>query len=181
MHRGLWFEKLPRVSDGVQGLLAYTDGGCRGNPGIGGWGFVLVHLASGKTLERRGGEAHTTNNRMEIMAALELLRSLTRSGQKLEIRSDSRYLIDLATKWAPGWKARGWTRKGKAPLKNLDLIKPLDALLAKHQVRWTWVAGHSGEPGNDYVDQLANEAMDCVADGRDPAAERRLSDAPIPL
>lgn len=165
----------------IQGLVAYTDGGCRGNPGVGGWAFVLVHRATGSTLERRGGEAETTNNRMEITAALELLRSLKRPGQRLEIRSDSRYLIDLATKWAAGWKRRGWTRKGKEPLKNLDLIKPLDALLDTHHVTWTWVAGHSGEPGNDYVDQLANEAMDCLQSGADPALERRLEASPIPL
>lgn len=155
-------------------IIAYTDGGCRGNPGIGGWAFLLHDRVSGQALERRGGEPHTTNNRMEMMAAIACLRALRKPGSALVIHSDSKYLIDCCQTWMPGWKARGWQRKG-GPLKNLDLLQELDSLLAAHQVRWQWVKGHAGNRGNERVDQLANEAMDAIAAGQDPASERRFS------
>lgn len=157
-------------------LVAYTDGGCRGNPGIGGWGFTLIHLPSGTTLEGRGGAKQTTNNRMEMAAAIEALRSLQRPGQAIEIRTDSRYLKDMAEKWMVGWKKKGWKKKG-GPIKNLDLVKALDALLAKHTVTWRWVKGHAGEPGNERADALTNLAMDLIAEGMDPAGTTR-SDVP---
>ena len=160
-------------------LLVYTDGGCRGNPGVGGWGFLLIDTQSGVALSKRGGEAQTTNNRMEMSAAIEALEALTRPNQSVEIRTDSKYLVDLATKWMHGWKRKGWTRKGKAPIKNLDLVKKVDVLVQRHDVTWTWVKGHAGEPGNELADYLTNAAMDGVLGGGDGAAEQRFRETPI--
>jgi ribonuclease HI len=157
----------------VVDLIAFTDGGCRGNPGIGAWAFVLVHTESRKALERAGGEAETTNNRMEMWAAIEALGAVRKHDARVLVMSDSKYLIGCCTEWMAGWKARGWKRKGE-PLKNLDLLKKLDELLEPRQVQFRWVAGHSGHEGNDHVDRLANEAMDRIAEGRDPAHERRF-------
>ncbi len=162
-------EHAPRVTD----LVAFTDGGCRGNPGVGAWAFVLVDRASRKALERTGGEPVTTNNRMEMTAAIEALSSIRKEGASVLVLSDSKYLIGCCTEWMPGWKARGWKRKGE-PLKNLDLLQKLDELIQRYRVEWKWVAGHSGHPGNDHVDRLANEAMDRITAGRDAAHERRF-------
>ncbi len=158
-------------------VVAYTDGGCRGNPGPGGWGFLLVDRRSGGALSRRGGERRTTNNRMEMSAAIEALRAL-KQRSRVEIRTDSRYLVDMCSRWIPGWKCRGWKRKG-GPIKNLDLVQLLDLLMEEHQVRWTWVRGHAGEPGNEHADRLTNLAMDAVQSGADPAAERRYRKSPV--
>lgn len=153
-------------------LIAWTDGGCRGNPGPGGWAFVIRDPATGVGLERRGGEPATTNNRMEIQAAVAALASLRRPGHRILIHSDSQYLIKAASEWLPGWKARGWRRK-EGELKNVDLLQELDRLLALHQVAWKWVKGHAGDQGNERVDQLANQAMDAIARGEDPRWENR--------
>jgi ribonuclease HI len=153
-------------------VIAYTDGGCRGNPGPGGWGCLLIDPKTGAARERRGGERDTTNNRMEMLAAIEAMRALAKPGLAILIHSDSKYLIQAASEWLPGWKARGWKRKD-GPLKNVDLLQELDRLLALHRVRWQWVKGHDGNPGNERVDQLANEAMDAIANGDDPAWEQR--------
>lgn len=161
-------------------LIAYADGGCRGNPGPGAWGFLLIDLHSGVALERTGGDRNTTNNRMEISAALGALEAL-KQPSAIEIRTDSRYLIDSATKWMAGWKRAGWRRKGNAPVANVELLQRLDVLLAVHQVRWKWVAGHAGEPGNEYVDGLCNTAMDRLIRGGDPASERRHATPPVAL
>jgi ribonuclease HI len=134
---------------------------------------VLVDVKTRKALERAGGEAVTTNNRMEMMAAIEALTSMKKPELRLLILSDSKYLIGCCTQWMAGWKAKGWKRKGD-PLKNLDLLQRLDALLMPLSVEWQWVAGHSGHAGNDHVDQLANEAMDRIEMGKDPAHERRF-------
>ena len=160
-------------------LVAYTDGGCRGNPGVGGWGFILVDTRSGAALSKRGGEAQTTNNRMEMSAAIEALEALSRPDQSIEIRTDSKYLVDMATKWMHGWKRKGWTRKGKEPIKNLDLVKKVDALIQRHDVTWTWVKGHAGEPGNEFADYLTNAAMDGISGGGDGVAEQRFRESPI--
>src|SRR5580658_6708135 len=117
--------------------LAYSDGGCRGNPGPGGWGMLLINASTRDALERCGGEANTTNNRMELMAAIQVLRALKRPGTSVLIHSDSTYVIKAASEWIPGWKARGWKRK-EGPLKNLELLQELDRLLAQHQVTWQW-------------------------------------------
>jgi ribonuclease HI len=156
-------------------IVAYTDGGCRGNPGgIGAWAFVLVDLASGRALERAGAEASTTNNRMEMRAAIEAMRALRRRGSPVVMRSDSLYLIKCCSKWLPGWKSRGWARKD-GPLANVDLLQELDALLARHAVTWEWVRGHSGDPGNDRADALANAMMDALEGGRPIVHERRCT------
>lgn len=161
-------------------IVIYTDGGCRGNPGVGGWGFLLIDTETEKALERRGGEAHTTNNRMEMTAAIEALRALKDGRLKIEIRSDSRYLVDMCTSWMKGWKARGWKRKGGQIL-NLDLVQELDRLLQEFDVRFVWVQGHAGDPGNEYADKLTNEAMDRLLARSDPAAEKRHTTSPIEL
>ena len=153
-------------------VVAYTDGGCRGNPGIGGWGFVLIHPQTRTALEQAGGTAEATNNRMELMAALEALSSVRRAQSRVLVCTDSRYVIDCCSKWMAGWKARGWTRKDGA-LKNVELLQALDAALDNHEVRWQWVAGHSGDVGNERADALANLAMDAIASQRDPSFVQR--------
>lgn len=166
-------------------VLIYTDGGCRGNPGgRGGWGALLIHVPSDKARALRGGEPETTNNRMEMSGAIFALEALTAPNQTIEIRSDSKYLVDMCTKWMAGWKRNGWKRKASQPgddgvIKNLDLVKRLDTLLAKHPARFTWVRGHFGEPGNEFVDALTNSAMDDVAKGRSGAADERFDPSPV--
>lgn len=167
------------VGPSTRRLVAYTDGGCRGNPGVGGWGFVLIDTRSGAALSRRGGAAQTTNNRMEMQAAIEALSALSRPQQSIEIRTDSRYLCDLATKWVAGWKKKGWKRKGNAPVKNLDLVQQVDELQQRHDVQWTWVKGHAGEPGNEFADHLTNAAMDGVSGGGTGEDEQRYAVSPI--
>ena len=169
-------EKLvvgPAVKPSAAEILVYTDGGCRGNPGIGGWGALMVHVATAQARSMRGGAPETTNNRMEMMGAIKALQNLQREGCVVEIRSDSKYLIDMCTKWMSGWKRKGWTKGDKEPIKNLDLVKQLDELLAKHRVNFSWVKGHSGEPGNEFVDQLTNDAMDDVRKGKSGDFESR--------
>jgi len=153
-------------------VIAYTDGGCRGNPGPGGWGFLLINTATGNALERCGGERETTNNRMEMLAAINAIAAIKKPGMRIRVHSDSQYLIKCASEWIPGWKARGWKKKD-GELKNVDLLQEIDRLLQLQRVTWQWVKGHSGEPGNERVDALTNQAMDAVQAGKDPAWERR--------
>jgi ribonuclease HI len=157
----------------VTDLVAFTDGGCRGNPGVGAWAFLLVDCASRKALECADGEPETTNNRMEMSAAIQALRAVKKPRGSILLLSDSKYLIGCCTEWMAGWKANGWKRKG-GPLKNLDLLKQLDELITKHRVEWRWVAGHSGHDGNEHVDRLANEAMDRIELGRASGHSRRF-------
>lgn len=154
-------------------VIAFTDGGCRGNPGVGAWAFVLVDVKTRKALERAGGVRDTTNNRMEMQAAIEALKAVKQENASVLVVSDSKYLIGCCTEWMSGWKAKGWKRKGD-PLKNVDLLKELDILIAPRTVTFRWVAGHSGHEGNEHVDRLGNEAMDRIELGRDPAHERRF-------
>lgn len=154
-------------------LLAYTDGGCRGNPGPGGWGFVLIDPRTGNALERAGGAPTTTNNRMEMLACIEALSAIQLDTASVIVRTDSQLLIKSCSLWLPGWKARGWRRKD-GPLLNVDLLQRLDELQSRRAVRFEWVRGHAGERGNEHVDRLANEAMDRIARGQDPASERRF-------
>jgi len=161
-------------------IVLYTDGGCRGNPGIGGWGFLLIDRSSGQALERRGGEDHTTNNRMEITAALEGLQTLEVERLPVEVRSDSRYLVDMCRSWIAGWKKRGWRRRD-GPVQNLDLVQELDRQMERLRIRWVWVRAHAGEPGNEYVDRLTNDAMDAVAAGESPAYEQRHAASPVSI
>ena len=148
----------------MKSVICYTDGGCRGNPGIGAWAYLLIDPASGNALEAADGEMKTTNNRMEMSAAIQALRCLKQAGTTIKIYSDSKYLIDCCTQWMAGWKAKGWKKKG-GELKNVDLLKQLDELLSQHQVTWQWVKGHDGDPGNEHVDGLANQAMDRIQAG----------------
>ncbi len=154
-------------------VVAFTDGGCRGNPGVGAWAFVLVDSRTRSALERAGGQQQTTNNRMEMQAAIEALAAITNAKSSVLVVSDSKYLIGCCTQWMAGWKAKGWKRKGD-PLKNVDLLQRLDELLSIRKVEFRWVMGHSGHPGNEHVDRLGNEAMDRIALGQSPAHERRF-------
>jgi ribonuclease HI len=154
-------------------VVAFTDGGCRGNPGVGAWAFVLVDVATRKALEGAGGEQQTTNNRMEMGAAIAALEAVKKPDTEILIVSDSKYLIDCCTKWMAGWKRNGWKRKGD-PLKNLDLLQKLDELIAVRSVKFQWVAGHSGHIGNEHVDRLGNEAMDRLEQGLPASHERRF-------
>ena len=138
---------------------AYTDGACRGNPGPGGWGVVL--RASGAQKEMFGGEPSTTNNRMEMLAAITALETLK---QPCEVRlyTDSQYVLKGMTEWLAGWKARGWKTADRKPVKNVDLWQRLEQAAASHRVQWVWVRGHDGNPGNELADQLANRGVDSV-------------------
>jgi ribonuclease HI len=135
----------------------YTDGACRGNPGPGGWAALLI--TGEHRREVSGAEALTTNNRMELMAAIEGLGALKRRCA-VRIYTDSKYVLQGATKWLPGWKARGWRTASREPVKNQDLWERLDAALATQDIDWQWVKGHSGLEGNEFVDALANQAID---------------------
>ena len=134
----------------------YTDGACSGNPGPGGWGAVLGW--QGKTREISGGEAATTNNRMELMAAIAALEFLTRP-VTVRIHTDSTYVKDGITQWIHRWKRNGWKTANKKPVKNEDLWRRLEAALARHDVSWHWVKGHAGHPGNERADALARDAV----------------------
>ncbi len=138
-------------------VVIHTDGACRGNPGPGGWGAVLV--AGRHRRELRGGEPDTTNNRMELVAAIEALASLKRRCS-VALYTDSQYLRRGVTEWLAGWKKANWKTAARKAVKNRDLWERLDALIQDHDVRWHWVKGHSGDAGNERADQLANEAID---------------------
>ena len=135
----------------------FSDGACKGNPGIGGWGALL--RSKGKERELCGGEAHTTNNRMELMAAISALETLTRSC-RVRLHTDSKYVLQGITEWLPGWKQRGWKTASKQPVKNDDLWRRLDAATNRHQIEWIWVKGHSGHDGNERADELANRGIE---------------------
>jgi ribonuclease HI len=138
-------------------VTIYTDGACRGNPGPGGWGVVLQY--NGTSKELHGGEQATTNNRMELMAAIQALEVLKRPCKVL-LHTDSHYLLKGITEWLPNWKRRGWKTASKKPVKNEDLWRRLDSAIARHDIKWNWVKGHSGDPGNDLADLLANQGVD---------------------
>ena len=138
-------------------IVIYTDGACRGNPGPGGWGALLV--ADGREKELWGGETLTTNNRMELTAAIRALEALTRRC-RAELYTDSQYVKNGIGEWLPTWKRRGWKTSDKKPVKNRDLWEALEALVARHEVRWHWVRGHAGDAGNERADLLANRAID---------------------
>ncbi len=135
----------------------YTDGACRGNPGPGGWAALLICGSERK--EVTGAEPATTNNRMELRAAIGALQALKRPC-KVKLHTDSKYVLQGFTEWLPGWKARGWRTAGRQPVKNQDLWEALAAAAASQDIEWQWVKGHSGHEHNEYVDQLANLAID---------------------
>jgi len=140
-------------------VIIYTDGACRGNPGPGGWGVILNY--KGKIKELYGAEKLTTNNRMELMAAIQALESLTRPCS-VKLNCDSSYVLKGITEWMPSWKKRGWKTAAKTPVKNEDLWRRLDMAISKHKVEWKWVKGHSGDTGNDRADALANLGIDSM-------------------
>ncbi len=134
----------------------FTDGACSGNPGPGGWGAILRY--NGVEKELSGGEPETTNNRMEMMAAIAALEALKRPS-RVRLHTDSTYLKDGITKWIHAWKARGWKTANKKPVKNQDLWQRLETALEPHQVEWFWVKGHAGHPENERADELARDAI----------------------
>ena len=137
-------------------VIIHTDGACSGNPGPGGWGAILQW--NSHTRELKGGEAHTTNNRMELMAAIKALEALKRDCV-VEVHTDSQYLRDGITKWIHGWKRNGWRTADKKPVKNAELWQRLEAALEKHKVTWHWVRGHAGHDLNERADELARAAI----------------------
>ena len=135
----------------------FTDGACRGNPGPGGWGVLIRYQQHEKTLF--GGESETTNNRMELMAAIEGLKALSESCH-VQLTTDSQYVRKGITEWLESWKARGWKTASKKPVKNVDLWQALEEQVSRHKIDWHWVKGHSGHRENEIADQLANQGID---------------------
>lgn len=155
-------------------LFAFTDGACSGNPGPGGWGALLQARENGTVLRERelsGGAAATTNNRMELMAAIAALEALEKPAD-ITITTDSAYVKGGITTWIAGWKRNGWKTAGRAPVKNLDLWQRLDAVSARHRVTWAWVKGHAGHPENERADALARAGMAPYKRGRSDASPR---------
>ncbi|MBC6429018.1 MAG: ribonuclease HI [Cellvibrionales bacterium] len=141
----------------MKSVVIYTDGACRGNPGPGGWGVLLC--AGDKRKELWGGQANTTNNRMELTAAIEGLAAL-KGPCELVLYTDSTYVLKGITEWLPQWKARNWKTAAKKPVKNVDLWQRLEQQIAPHRIDWRWVRGHTGDPGNERADALANRGID---------------------
>jgi len=146
----------------MSGVEIYTDGACRGNPGPGGWAALLI--AGGKRKEVSGAEAQTTNNRMELTAAIEGLAALKRRSA-VRLFTDSKYVLQGITLWLPAWKARGWRTAGRAKVKNQDLWEKLEGVAQMQDIDWHWVKGHAGSAGNEHVDRLANLAIDRLLAG----------------
>lgn len=140
-------------------ISIYTDGACKGNPGVGGWGALLI--AGEKEKELFGGEKDSTNNRMELMAVIQALTVLKRPCE-IVLHTDSQYVLKGITEWIQGWKAKGWKTAAKTPVKNVDLWQALDQARNTHKIEWKWVKGHSGHPGNERADQLANRGVDSM-------------------
>jgi ribonuclease HI len=145
---------------GMTEVVIYTDGACSGNPGPGGWGAVLQW--NGTVKELHGGEPQTTNNRMELMAAIQALEGLSRPAT-VQLYTDSKYLLDGITKWIHGWQRNGWRTAAKQPVKNADLWRRLVEAMDGHQISWQWVKGHAGEPGNERADELARLGIEEAA------------------
>ena len=138
-------------------VIIYTDGACRGNPGPGGWG-VLIEFGQ-RSRELYGGENNTTNNKMELKAAIMALREL-KEPCEITFYTDSKYVLKGIEEWIHNWKKRGWRGTNKKPVKNIDLWKELDEIRDEHNIKWNWVKGHSGDPGNETADMLANRGID---------------------
>ena len=154
------------AEQGLAELIIHTDGACRGNPGPGGGGVLLSFNGTHKELS--GGEPATTNNRMELTAAIMGLGALKRP-TVATLQTDSQYVIKGITEWLPAWKARGWRTADRKPVKNQDLWERLDQLAGAHTLRWQWVKGHSGDPGNERADELANLAIDAMLAAPQPS------------
>ncbi|RAU39950.1 ribonuclease HI [Pseudomonas sp. RIT411] len=152
------------MSDDI--VEVFTDGACKGNPGPGGWGALLKF--KGAERELWGGEANTTNNRMELMAAIQALAALKRPCQ-IRLTTDSEYVMKGITQWLVNWKKRGWQTAARQPVKNAELWQALDEQVQRHQVEWCWVRGHTGHPENERADQLANRGVDEVRQAKQAA------------
>lgn len=149
----------------------HTDGACKGNPGIGGWGYLIQE--NGQTVaENHGGETETTNNRMELMAVIQSLANIP-AGSKVRIHSDSQYVIKGIKEWIHGWKKNGWKTADKKPVKNAELWQQLDTARSKLDVAWVWVKGHNGDPGNERADALANEGVEYMKKTAQALSPRR--------
>ena len=144
-----------RSAPAENNIIVYTDGGCAPNPGPGGWAAILIRGAREKVL--KGGELHSTNNRMELTAAIAALEAI-RAGSEVDIHTDSQYVRNGITQWIHGWKRNGWRTVTREPVKNVELWQRLEAAMHKHKVRWHWVRGHSGHRYNDRVDKLVHVA-----------------------
>jgi len=144
----------------IEQVIIHTDGACRGNPGPGGWGALLVY--KGIIKELHGGAPETTNNRMELMAAIQALETLNKPCS-VNLNTDSKYVLQGITEWMPNWKKRDWKTASRQPVKNEDLWRRLDAAIQRHQITWQWVKGHNGDPGNERADALANLGIDSSA------------------
>lgn len=153
---------MTQASSSLPSVIIYTDGGCRGNPGPGGWGALLRSGEHEKTL--KGSEASTTNNRMELTAAIMALKELKRPC-KVMLWTDSQYLRKGITEWIHGWIKKGWKTASRQPVKNADLWQQLLEQTERHEIEWHWIKGHSGNPGNETADRLANEAIDELLEG----------------
>ena len=140
-------------------VIIYTDGACRGNPGPGGWGALIKYDSAEKTIF--GGQANTTNNQMELSAAIEGL-AILKEPCNVELFTDSKYVMDGITQWIQNWKKNNWRTAAKKDVKNKELWQKLDKLIAQHQVQWRWVKGHSGDAGNEAADLLANKGIDSI-------------------
>ena len=147
----------------------HTDGACKGNPGVGGWGVLL--RSGDTTRELFGGELATTNNRMELTAVIRALEALKRPC-RVRLHTDSQYVQQGITGWIHNWKKRGWKTADRKPVKNVDLWQVLDGLAAQHEIEWLWVRGHDGDPGNEHADALANRGVDSVRQGGACAAQQ---------
>lgn len=143
----------------IEQVIIHTDGACRGNPGQGGWGALLAY--KGITKELHGGAPETTNNRMELMAAIQALETLNKPCS-VNLNTDSKYVLQGITEWMPNWKKRDWKTASRHPVKNEDLWRRLDAAIQRHQITWQWVKGHNGDPGNERADALANLGIDSL-------------------
>jgi ribonuclease HI len=141
----------------------FTDGACKGNPGVGGWGALL--RTKGKEREMYGGEAHTTNNRMELMGAISALEVLSRPCH-IRLHTDSKYVQQGISEWVHGWKQRGWKTSSKQPVKNEDLWRRLDEAVSRHKIEWIWVKGHAGHIENERADELANRGVEEILNGK---------------
>ena len=150
-------------------IVIYTDGACSGNPGPGGWGAILMSGTHRK--EMKGGEAHTTNNRMELLAVIEALNALKHSSD-VELFTDSQYVKNGITAWIHSWKRNGWKTADKKPVKNAELWQQLDEARRRHRIEWKWVKGHAGHPENERADELAREAIAELRAAKADAAER---------
>ncbi|MGC2167400.1 MAG: ribonuclease HI [Gallionella sp.] len=148
-------------ASGADEVEIFTDGACKGNPGVGGWGALLRN--KGKERELFGGEAHTTNNRMELMGAIAALQALKREC-RVRLHTDSKYVQQGISTWVHDWKRRGWRTASKQPVKNEDLWRRLDELATQHQIEWVWVKGHAGHDGNERADELANRGVEMIAE-----------------